>query len=80
MNVLFFPPYKHNIHVSVKQTQWERTGPVFPGLAAGREEKKFLVLQAALPLFHVSQTTHLIKGHCEVKDYKSTQLHVVSLD
>ena len=45
---------------------------------AGRERNSS-TLQAALPQFHVSQTTHLVTGHCEAKDYKSTPLHTGSL-
>ncbi|KAM7243305.1 hypothetical protein CapIbe_005799 [Capra ibex] len=36
-----FTVMSHEIHVSLKETQWERTSPVFPDLAAGRKKKKF---------------------------------------
>lgn len=38
---MFFPPYKQKICVTLKETQRERTGPVFPELVVSKKEKKF---------------------------------------
>lgn len=54
----FFPLQLQKYTFLLKETQWERTSPVFPDLAAGRKKRNSSILQA-LPQFRVSQTTHL---------------------
>lgn len=47
--------------------------PCFPRVGSWQEGKE--ILQSSRLSCHgscVSQTTYLVKGHCEVKDYKST--------
>lgn len=74
-----FSLYSHEIHVSLKETQWERTSPVFPDLAAGRvkeilQSSRLPCLSSVFPRPHTSS-----QDIVEVKDYKSTPLHTGSL-